>query len=147
LSDWSSDVCSSDLTLPPRIQLPAAREVPFHAGSSQSRQKAPPGRGAPPAQPHLLAVVQSRIALSRSPESLQLPLPLLYSRSFHFGTEARKRPHRGKPPTWPHQIPLPRIEPCFERPVGWRARTVLLFRRFRQVLRRLASLVFLWSGS
>src|SRR5256886_7069828 len=87
---------SLDATLPQHIQRPAAREVPFHAGSSQSRQKAPPGRGAPPAQPHLLAVVQSRIALSRSPESLQLPLPLLYSRSFHFATEARKHPHPGK---------------------------------------------------
>src|SRR5256886_10795925 len=131
-----------DATLPQHIQRPAARAVPFHAGSSHSRQKAPPGRGAPPAQPHLLAVVQSRIALSRSLESLQLPLPLLYSRNFHFATEARKRPHPGKPPTCSRQKSVPRIESWFERPVGWRARTVLLFRRFRQGPRRSVTSVF-----
>src|SRR5437899_10572698 len=123
--------------------MPGALEVPFHAGPASAHQTVPPARGAPPGRPHPRAVVQSRIVPSRSPEFPQLSLPLLYSRSFHFATEARRHPHPDKPPTCSRQKPVPRIEPSRKRLIARQVHSVLIFRRLRQVQGKPASLAAL----
>src|SRR2546430_10771644 len=81
---------SLDATLLQHIQRPAALEAPRQARPAPVPQRAPLRREAPRCRLHLQAVAQSHIAPSRSPESPPPLLPPLYSRSFHFATEAQK---------------------------------------------------------